>query len=106
MPLPLAPLDPALFQRPAATARVAAFMRRMGGVIGREAAIQGLTALILLARLLTWLLFWPTMLLLLGCAIGIFAFASQGWWWDVAQCVFYGSAAFVAYTCMARFDRA
>lgn len=101
MPLPLAPLDPALFDRPKATA-ARAFARRAGTAIGRGIAIQALTAAMLLTRLLAWLLFWPTMIFLLGCAVGVPVFASQGWWWDVAQCVFYGMAALAAYGALAR----
>ena len=93
MPLPLAPLDPALFHRTHAP-RAAA--------IARGIAAPFLAAGMLLARFLAWLLFWPTMAFLFVCAIGVPVFASQGWWWDVAQCVFYGLGALAAYGVLAR----
>ena len=102
MPLPLAPLDPALIHRPKTTA-AGAIARRVLGAIGHEAAIQGLTALVLLARFLAWLLFWPAMLLVLACGVGTVIFAANGMWWDVALCVVSGAGAFVLYAGLARF---
>ncbi len=101
MPLPLAPLDPALFRHPKTTA-AGAIARRVLGAIGQKAAIQALIAAALVARLLAWLLFWPTMFLVLGCVVGAVLFASQGMWWDVVRCVVVAPLALAAWTWLAR----
>lgn len=101
MPLPLAPLDPALFRRPKSFAA-----RTVGGRVfraaGREAATQSRIMAAMVARLLAWLLFWPTMLVVLGCIVGAVLFASVGMWRDVVQCAVVAPLAFAAWTWLAR----
>ncbi len=104
MPLPLAPLDPALFQHPKAFAA-----RTIGGrvlrAIGREAATQAITVAALIARLLAWLLFWPMVLVVLGCIVGVVLFASAGMKWDAVQCAIVAPMAFALWTWLARAGR-
>lgn len=101
MPLPLAPLDPVLFRHPKAYA-ARTLGNRVLRAVGREAAIQALTAAALVARFLAWLLFWPTMLVVLGCLVGTVLFAFVGMTRDAVQCAFVAPVAFALWTWLAR----
>lgn len=92
MPIPLAPLDHEAFAPPAPLAR------RALDIAGRILRVQATVAVVLAARLSLWLLFWPLMIVLAGCAGAVVVFACLGMWRDVLPAAVYGLGVLGIYT--------